>query len=66
MRLTFASVLVGTGVVSAQSLLGLPLDIGALLSSLKPAAENDPRFTDFHPPGTGDGMPSWSFLFDSY
>jgi hypothetical protein len=56
MRFTLASVLVGTGVVSAQSLLGLPLDIGSLLSSLKPAAANDPRFTDFHPPGTGDGM----------
>lgn len=55
MRFTFASVLASTSVVSAQSLLGLPLDIASLLSSLKPAASNDPRFTDFHPPGTGDG-----------
>jgi hypothetical protein len=55
MRFTsLASVLVSTSVVSAQSLLGLPLDIGTLLSNLKPASANDPRFTDFHPPGTGD------------
>jgi hypothetical protein len=56
MRFTLTTVLVGVGVASAQSLLGLPLDIGALLSSLKPAASNDPRFTDFHPAGSGDGM----------
>jgi hypothetical protein len=56
MRFTLASVVLGGGVASAQSLLGLPLDIGALLSSLKPADANDPRFRDFHPPGIGDGM----------
>jgi hypothetical protein len=55
MLFPLAFVLIGSGVVSAQSLLGLPLDIGALLSNLRPAADNDPRFTDFHPPGTGDG-----------
>jgi hypothetical protein len=55
MHLTLASVIVGAGVVSAQLLLGLPQDIADLLSSLKPAAANDPRFTDFHPPGSGDG-----------
>ncbi|KAH3920442.1 hypothetical protein HBH56_004550 [Parastagonospora nodorum] len=54
MRFSLASVLLGASAVSAQSLLGLPLDIATLLSSLKPAADNDPRFTDFHPPGTGD------------
>jgi hypothetical protein len=48
--------LVATSVASAKDLLGLPVDIGNLLSSLKPAAANDPRFTDFHPPGQGDGM----------
>jgi len=41
-------------IASAQSLLGLPQDIGEMLSSLKPAADNDPRFTDFHPAGSGD------------
>lgn len=56
MRSSIVSVLFGTSVISAQSLLGLPLDIGSFLSSLKPAASSDPRFTDFHPPGTGDGM----------
>ncbi|TKA81678.1 hypothetical protein B0A55_01340 [Friedmanniomyces simplex] len=30
------------------------LDIPGLLSSLQPAAASDPRFTNFHPPGTGD------------
>lgn len=56
MRFALTSVVLGSGVVSAQSLLGLPLDIGALLSSLKPADANDLRFRDFHPPGSGDGM----------
>jgi len=51
---SIASVLVGASAVSAQSLMGLPLDIATLLSSLKPASDNDPRFMDFHPPGTGD------------
>ena len=37
------------------SLLGLPLDISALLKSLGPAPANDPRFTNFHPAGSGDG-----------
>jgi hypothetical protein len=55
MRFPLAFVVLGAGLVSAQSLLGLPLDIGALLSSLKPADANDPRFKDFHPPGSGDG-----------
>lgn len=45
------------GVTSAQSLLGLPLDIAGLLSSLKPASANDPRFANFKPAGSGDGMP---------
>ncbi|XPS91099.1 hypothetical protein M3J09_000522 [Ascochyta lentis] len=36
------------------SLLGLPLDIGALLKSLSPAPANDPRFTNFKPAGSGD------------
>jgi hypothetical protein len=49
------AVLACTGVSSAQSLLGLPLDIGTLLSSLKPAADNDPRFTNFKPASSGDG-----------
>jgi hypothetical protein len=49
------TVLMSAGFSSAQSVLGLPLDIGTLLSSLKPAASNDPRFTDFHPAGSGDG-----------
>jgi hypothetical protein len=52
---TFAIALVCTSISSAQSLLGLPLDIGTLLSSLKPAADNDPRFTNFKPAGSGDG-----------
>ncbi|EMC98499.1 hypothetical protein BAUCODRAFT_428193 [Baudoinia panamericana UAMH 10762] len=30
------------------------LDIGSLLSGLGPAPADDPRWTDFHPPGTGD------------
>jgi hypothetical protein len=55
MHLTLASVIIGAGVASAQSLLELPQDIADLLSGLKPAAANDPRFTDFHPPGSGDG-----------
>jgi hypothetical protein len=38
-----------------NSLLGLPLDISALLKSLGPAPASDPRFTDFHPAGSGDG-----------
>ncbi|KAF1919446.1 Peroxidase, family 2-domain-containing protein [Ampelomyces quisqualis] len=58
MRVTLASLILGAGVISAQSLLGLPLDIEALLSSLMPAGANDPRFADFHPPGSGDGMSS--------
>jgi hypothetical protein len=49
-----AIVLACTSLASAQSLLGLPLDIGNLLSSLKPASADDPRFTDFHPAGSGD------------
>jgi hypothetical protein len=52
---TLAIVLVCTSISSAQSLLGLPLDIGTLLSSLKPAADNDPRFTNFKPASSGDG-----------
>ena len=56
MRSTFAITLLAS-VVSAKGLLGLPLDIGALLSSLGPAPANDPRWTDFHPAGTGDGTP---------
>ncbi|KAK3630574.1 hypothetical protein LTR56_017372 [Elasticomyces elasticus] len=44
-------VTVYVGATTAQ-LLGL--DIPDLLSSLAPAAANDPRFTNFHPPGTGD------------
>lgn len=58
MRITIvAGVLLGSVVAHPQggSLLGLPLDIGSLLKSLGPAPANDPRFTDFHPPGTGDG-----------
>jgi hypothetical protein len=43
-------------IASTKGLLGLPLDVGTLLATLKPAAENDPRFTDFHPAGNGDGM----------
>jgi len=46
MRFSLANVLAATTIVSAQGLLGLPLNTGELLSSLKPAAENDPRFTD--------------------
>ncbi|KAF3005194.1 hypothetical protein E8E13_010751 [Curvularia kusanoi] len=58
MRLTLATI--ATLAVSAAalpqggSLLGLPLDIGALLKSLGPAPANDPRFTTFTPPGSGD------------
>jgi hypothetical protein len=51
-----------TGVTSASPLLGLPLDIGGLLSSLKPAAANDPRFKNFKPAGSGDGTSSLSYL----
>ncbi|KAL5118667.1 hypothetical protein ACEQ8H_003344 [Pleosporales sp. CAS-2024a] len=54
MRYSLASVLVGATVVSAQSLLGLPLDLATLLSSLAPAKDDDPRFTHFQPPGAGD------------
>ncbi|KAF2032120.1 Cloroperoxidase [Setomelanomma holmii] len=54
MCFSLALVLAVASVTSAQGLLGLPLDIGELLSSLGPAPANDPRFTDFHPPGTGD------------
>jgi hypothetical protein len=54
MRSTLAIALL-TGVTSASPLLSLPLDIGGLLSSLKPAAANDPRFKDFRPAGSGDG-----------
>ncbi|KAH7094493.1 Peroxidase, family 2-domain-containing protein [Paraphoma chrysanthemicola] len=39
---------------ASAGLLGLPLDIGGLLSSLHPAPANDPRFTNFSPPGAGD------------
>jgi hypothetical protein len=39
---------------TAVSLLSLPLDIGSLLSSLKPAPANDPRFTNFQPAGSND------------
>jgi len=49
-----AIILACTSLTSAQPLLGLPLDIGTLLSSLKPASADDPRFTDFHPAGSGD------------
>jgi hypothetical protein len=55
MHRVFAIALATSSVAFAQSLLGLPLDIGSLLSSLKPAAANDPRFTDWHPPTQGDG-----------
>jgi hypothetical protein len=51
-----AVILVTTGSVFAQSLSDLPLDIRSLLSSLKAAPANDPRFTEFHPPGQDDGM----------
>jgi hypothetical protein len=54
MRYTLAIVLLSTTAVSAQSLLGLPLNIGELLSNLKPAADNDPRWTDFHPASAGE------------
>ncbi|KAL6712178.1 hypothetical protein ACN47E_000055 [Coniothyrium glycines] len=39
---------------AAQGLLGLPLGIGELLSSLGPAAANDPRFKNWQPAGAGD------------
>lgn len=41
----------GLGLVAAAS---AQLNIPGLLSSLGPASPDDPRFTDFHPPGTGD------------
>ena len=43
------------------SLLGLPLDIGSLLKSLGPAPANDPRFTNFKPAGSGDGMSTFPY-----
>lgn len=48
-------VITTTRVTSAQDLLGLPLDIAGLPSSLGPAPANDARFTNFQPPGSGDG-----------
>lgn len=59
MRVTIAAgVLVVSVAAHPQggSLLGLPLDISALLKSLGPAPANDPRFTNFHPAGSGDGV----------
>ncbi|KAH6865929.1 Peroxidase, family 2-domain-containing protein [Alternaria rosae] len=53
MRSTLALTLLAA-VVSAEGLLDLPLDIGALLSSLSPAPASDPRWTDWHPAGSGD------------
>jgi hypothetical protein len=52
-----AGVLVASVTAHPQggSLLGLPLDVGALLKSLGPAPANDPRFTNFQPAGHGDG-----------
>lgn len=44
-------------VVNAQGLLNLPAGVGELLATLKPASANDPRFTNFQPAGSGDGMP---------
>lgn len=58
---TFALVYLQIHVTSA-GLLGLPLDIGGLLSSLHPASPNDPRFTNFDPPGPGDGMISYTTI----
>ncbi|KAJ4412575.1 hypothetical protein N0V91_000333 [Didymella pomorum] len=57
MRLTIvAGFLIASVAAHPQggSLLGLPVDISALLKSLGPAPANDPRFTDFHPAGSGD------------
>lgn len=55
MRLSILSLALTTSrLTSATSLLNLPLDIGALLSSLKPAPANDPRFTNFQPAGSND------------
>ncbi|KAF1923551.1 Cloroperoxidase [Didymella exigua CBS 183.55] len=57
MRLTIvAGALVASVVAHPQggSLLGLPLNIAALLKSLGPAPADDPRFTDFKPAGSGD------------
>jgi len=51
---TIAIALLLSSTSSAAPLLGLPLDIGSLLSSLKPAAANDQRFTNFQPAGPGD------------
>jgi hypothetical protein len=55
MNFLFVITLLVTSVASAPGLLGLPLDIGSLLSSLRPAPPNDPRFTNFSPPGPTDG-----------
>ncbi|KAG9189138.1 hypothetical protein G6011_06006 [Alternaria panax] len=54
MRSTFAISLLAGVVVSAEGLLDLPLDIGALLSSLSPAPATDPRWRDWHPAGNSD------------
>jgi hypothetical protein len=56
MRSSLVVALVTASITSAQGLLGLPLDTAELLSTLKPAADNDPRFTDFKPAGSGDGV----------
>jgi hypothetical protein len=58
MRLTVVAGALAASVAAhpqGGSLLGLPLDIGALLKSLAPAPANDPRFTTFRPAGAGDG-----------
>ncbi len=54
MRYTLFSVVAFTSLTSARPLLGL--DIGSFLSSLKPASDDDSRWTDFQHPGVGDGM----------
>lgn len=63
MRFNIVAAALVAGVVAhpqGGTLLGLPLDISGLLKSLKPASDNDPRFTNFKPAGAGDGKSSFT------
>lgn len=62
MRSSFVVALATAGIAAAEGLLGLPRETAEMLSSLKPAADNDPRFTNFKAAGSGDGMLYHSLL----
>lgn len=51
----YYSLSTATAALSFFAAANAQLNISALLAGLGPAPAGDPRFTDFQPPGPGDG-----------